>query len=61
MVPPDSLINLNEDATLEDVSITITNNYSIYHITANRLIALQEWVKRIREESTDVDGRTKGN
>ena len=61
MVQPKPLEQLPADATLEDVSLTITKNYTLYHLTAQQLKSLQEWVTRIREEAKDVDGRNQSN
>lgn len=48
-----------EETNLEDVSLTITDNYTKYHVLAARLVALQNWVKRTREESLNVNGGNK--
>jgi hypothetical protein len=61
MVSPAQLILLQNDATLVDVSETITKNYSLYHQLAEQLKALQEWTIKIREESINVNGRTESN
>lgn len=61
MQPPKPLILLQSDATLVDVSETITHNYALYHELAAQLKALQEWTIKIREESINVNGGTESN
>ena len=61
MVQPKPLELLPADASLEDVSVTVTKNYALYHLTAQQLKSLQEWVTRLREEADNVDGRNQGN
>lgn len=61
MQPAPKLEQLKSDATLVDVSTTITRNYSLYHQVAEQLRSLQEWTQRIHEESSNVNGRTEGN
>ena len=51
MQPAPELKNLPEKTNLVEVSTTITDNYSTYHQVKEQLRALQEWVKRVREES----------
>lgn len=50
---------LQNSASLIDVSTTITKNYSTYHVVAEQLKSLQDWIRRVQEESTNVNGRTK--
>ena len=45
-----NLDQLQNDASLIDVSTTITNNYSKYHSVKQQLTSLQEWIRRIQEE-----------
>lgn len=47
--------------TLIDVSETITKNYEICHKISEQLISLQEWTKKVREESINVNGRIEDN
>lgn len=61
MQPAPKLQQLNDNTTLIDVSTTITKNYSLYHSVAEQLSALQEWTRRIHEESQNVNGRTQSN
>lgn len=56
-----TLVKLPDDADLIVTSKTITTNYTQYHIVAERLHKLQEWVQRIRKESLNVDGRTESS
>lgn len=56
--PPEYLVLLQDDATLTDVSKTITHNYTTYRVIATRLEMLQKWVIKIREESINVNGGT---
>ena len=51
MQPAPDLKTLPEKTNLVEVSTTITDNYSTYHQVKEQLRALQEWVKRVREES----------
>lgn len=61
MQQPPQLEQLQSDVSLIDVSTTITKNYSTYHQVAEQLKSLQDWIRRIQEESTNVDGRTQNN
>jgi len=61
MTTPPELDQLKNDATLIDLSTTITNNYSKYHQVVEQLKSLQEWVQRIQEESENVNDRTEDN
>lgn len=59
--PKEVLRTLPEDrkVTLDEVVVIQAENYAEYHIVAARLKKLQDWVKRIREESLNVNGRNK--
>lgn len=61
MQSPESLKTLPSESTLIDVSETVTRNYATYHRLAEQLKALQEWVQRIAEESSNVNGRVEGS
>lgn len=61
MMTTNKLKQLNDDPSIKDVTTTIAENYKEYHIVAARLHALQEWTKRVREESLNVSGRNKNN
>ena len=61
MEKPKPLNLLPTDATLIDVSQTITKNYMLYHQLSEQLKSLQEWTIRIQEESINVNGGTKSN
>lgn len=61
MQPAEKLKALPEQATLPILSSTITHNYTSYHIVAERLRLLQDWVTKTRKESLNVDGGTKGS
>lgn len=61
MQSPESLKTLPSESTLIDVSETVTQNYATYHRLAEQLKSLQEWVQRIAEESSNVNGRVEGS
>lgn len=61
MQSPESLKTLPSESTLIDVSETVTRNYATYHRLAEQLKSLQEWVQRIAEESSNVNGRVEGS
>lgn len=45
MVPPPPLKTLPEKVTLQEVGDTINDNYTQYHLIADQLTNLQEWIK----------------
>lgn len=61
MQQPNQLKMLLSDSTLIDVSQTVTQNYATYYRLAEQLKALQEWVQRISEESSNGNGRVEGS
>lgn len=62
MAQPTPLILLSPEETLDTVTEKIVKNYSIYHQLAEQLKSLQEWAKKVREESLkNVNDRNQKN
>lgn len=62
MLPPAPLVLLRPEESLDTVTDALVKNYGLYHQLATQLKSLQEWVKKVREESLkNVDDRDKKN
>ena len=51
MAPPKPLVTLGGqgEVTAQEAAQVVVENYSIYHETSQRLVALQKWISDILE------------